>query len=1654
MDGPPARSDGPGDPVTLLLPGSAGSVTAGHEPIGRTDSESGTKALLSRLLGAGGLGDSSNSLGGVHGKKQPLSPLDDGLRADSIASMHSPHAQQAMADDVGVESLPPLPAGAGGSPMRLSTPGNGAGRTSTISFTPDTAANDAGGTRREGASQRELNAVSSFGRVGSLKSLACDSVADLGDYEPVHSARSSASFGVAERPNLIKEMSMKQKSRKSLLGPAAHQSNSVGGGQPQLSLSPLPQPQKLSNSGAVAPSPGLGANGANGANGRVLSHMNSMMAAAPAATLGSPAADLRARRTSAPGQNLLNGGMPESGPPNGSAARLSGAGGAPAVTSAGRFGAAAGGGPKKGFLFVEEENDKDARGGAGMGKAQQEPEMTGKAAVAALKLRQEAAAGMKGGGRHSASGEAAGGAVYSVPPIPTAEWFDMMGPDGGQRGAAAAAPSSGGMCGCFGGGGQVPPQVAQQRKWWRARLRAALQAADDEEVVDWISFHNSKDGPARDAPELNAVLWLCLELPQPGAAPQLAKLLLRGGASPNAPRPAGPPGSAAASGKPALARGVSQKGMGGSLGPGGVNWLSGLTPLMRAAELASPALVELLLAAGADAAAAQPGSGLTALHRALLATPPDASASGAALGVKSALKKASADVSASGDLEALPAYRCARLLLDRLGLERAGALRAAGGAAGSSAGVGGAGDFGLVRFARRHGRPEAARWLLGLGLEDEPEPELSVADARGGYDAEPAAARMPNGARPGAPGHAGSGPRGAGGGTDSGAAPALSSPLMGGRNSVTGGGPTSASGGMDGPRSAAIAPAAAPSPMQASNSKRSMLSVGSSKRLMPNAEQPGSISLVGVAARASGDGGVPLLHKQSSNGSRPAGSMFGGPAGTSAKQLLQLRTAGSLERGAGTPLVLTEAPENQEAKLQSVLDTALRTGRLEPLEEALALPHLLTQAAAPPNSGIGSGGASTEALAAAATAASHLAAFANGRLELVRQLLAKASSASASGDAAAGAGAAAAVRYYLVAKAAVLEAAATAHGRAADFYTAAGRQSEAVDGVLAAKQREANEFGLGEELSARCQAAVVKSKTTRDTVVAAIEQRRDAHAVAVDELLEKRLAGLSDASKMAEAQAASMIERMIESVGVEVARREREIEDARHEAASRMMMMERQLDELGFRKQMQMQMARDSGEARAAFNMRLGEYRKDVQAQRKALQQHLDDAARALDIQSKRVTTRAKTAGGWRGALSKRQQALAWEARNAAAKIKEAIAERAEQLLRTGRIPHLLLSLGQLGSEVTRNATTANAGVNKTCGALLARAAEARQSLGGWVTVGRQEMQEHLSGLVSAHSKTLEQIMAAGPAGVGGGELPRMPPAPDTARNLQSMDAAATLREYNLRDMGGATAEGEARAAAAAALADLPRQLATVDEAAEEVIVGCNEQIREALPEATLVDGLSLEDFGPLLDHAAEELLGLGLEALLAEEMGLRGGLTKVELQLPTLNMDELVKPLDLNLADVDQGAIDAQGGAGGARRTGWADGAGGGGGGGGGAGAGGMPPAGYGMPPYGMPPPGYGMPPPGYGMPPPGYGMPPPGYGMPPYGMPPPGYGMPPPGYGMPGPHAAWGGGWYGPPHHGYGHHGHHGKAHDSDEDEVMSDGGNRHGGNKDHEDWGMSYS
>lgn len=203
------------------------------------------------------------------------------------------------------------------------------------------------------------------------------------------------------------------------LPPQAHHSNNVGGGQPNSTLSPLPQPQKLSNSGAGAPSPGLGVNGAAGASGSasILGHIGTpLMAAAPAATLGSPSADLRARRISAPGQNLFNG-VPDSGVNTAAAGQTNFATGGLTVAPSGRFSNAGNGAPKKGFLFVEED-DKEARGGA---KAQQEQAITGKAAVAALKLRQEAAAGMKGVGRRSSSGEAAGGgAIYSVPPIPTA----------------------------------------------------------------------------------------------------------------------------------------------------------------------------------------------------------------------------------------------------------------------------------------------------------------------------------------------------------------------------------------------------------------------------------------------------------------------------------------------------------------------------------------------------------------------------------------------------------------------------------------------------------------------------------------------------------------------------------------------------------------------------------------------------------------------------------------------------------------------------------------------------------------------------------------------------------------------------------------------------------------------------------------------------------------------------------------------------------------------------------------------------------------------------------------------------------------------------------------------------------------------------------
>lgn len=61
--------------------------------------------------------------------------------------------------------------------------------------------------------------------------------------------------------------------------------------------------------------------------------------------------------------------------------------------------------------------------------------------------------------------------------------------------------------------------------------------------------------------------------------------------------------------------------------------------------------------------------------------------------------------------------------------------------------------------------------------------------------------------------------------------------------------------------------------------------------------------------------------------------------------------------------------------------------------------------------------------------------------------------------------------------------------------------------------------------------------------------------------------------------------------------------------------------------------------------------------------------------------------------------------------------------------------------------------------------------------------------------------------------------------NAQNLDAASALRGYNLTDTRS-SAEGEARAAAAGALVALPRLLAEVDAAVEEVVAGCNEQVR------------------------------------------------------------------------------------------------------------------------------------------------------------------------------------------------------------------------------------
>ncbi|GIL90272.1 hypothetical protein Vretifemale_17857 [Volvox reticuliferus] len=262
-----------------------------------------------------------------------------------------------------------------------------------------------------------------------------------------------------------------------------------------------------------------------------------------------------------------------------------------------------------------------------------------------------------------------------------------------------------------------------------------------------VAFHCGRNG-TRNQRELDAVLWLAVEARAPG----MVKVLIRGGTHPDAPRPMGPLADAATRGSlgsTSVARPTSATRVKDSVvvsapppPPPPMAWwpgsaataaaaLEGLTPLMRAAELASYAIVEVLLAAGANAIAVQPTSGWTAVHRAVLATSPSSTASAGrklpptmTVGVGSSSSSGSAGTAPAGkvggrgaasaiaeqnggggDDAAASALQCLRLLVQRIGLQHAAALITADRYSDD-----------LVRFAVRHGRSEALSWLLSAGL--------------------------------------------------------------------------------------------------------------------------------------------------------------------------------------------------------------------------------------------------------------------------------------------------------------------------------------------------------------------------------------------------------------------------------------------------------------------------------------------------------------------------------------------------------------------------------------------------------------------------------------------------------------------------------------------------------------------------------------------------------------------------------------------------------------------------------------------------------------------------------------------------------------------------------------------------------------------------
>ncbi|KXZ55381.1 hypothetical protein GPECTOR_3g508 [Gonium pectorale] len=177
---------------------------------------------------------------------------------------------------------------------------------------------------------------------------------------------------------------------------------------------------------------------------------------------------------------------------------------------------------------------------------------------------------------------------------------------------------------------------ADHAAMWRRRLRAALADRDAAQLAEWVKYYTGKQGP-RGTGELEAALWQAVA----AASLPLVRVLVWAGADVNVTRaracprpppaplaaPAGRPGAAVAGGGGAVAEGwpACVSGGGGVAAPPGGGDGS-LTVLMLAASTSATCMVEFLISNGADMDAAQHGTGWTALHHAVAASPSSAAA--------------------------------------------------------------------------------------------------------------------------------------------------------------------------------------------------------------------------------------------------------------------------------------------------------------------------------------------------------------------------------------------------------------------------------------------------------------------------------------------------------------------------------------------------------------------------------------------------------------------------------------------------------------------------------------------------------------------------------------------------------------------------------------------------------------------------------------------------------------------------------------------------------------------------------------------------------------------------------------------------------------------------------------------------------------------